>query len=141
MSEAQVKVWEQIHSLGGRFHRADLILFSVPMWNFGIPYRLKHLIDSVTQRGVLFTFDERGLQGLLSGRKAVVMASRGVALGPDYPTEHWDHQVAYLKTWARMVGIYDFHMILNEMTLGGPEIQRENFAQAARAAELIAQQL
>jgi FMN-dependent NADH-azoreductase len=27
------------------------------MWNFGLPYKLKHLIDLVAQRNYLFTYD------------------------------------------------------------------------------------
>lgn len=141
MTDAQSRAWQQIRELGERFHDAELILLSVPMWNFGIPYRLKHLIDGVTQRGVLFSFDERGLQGLLGGRKMVVAASRGTALGDDSPAESWDHQVAYLRTWARMVGIHDVQVVLNEMTLGGPEVQAARLAQALRAAEQVAEQV
>jgi FMN-dependent NADH-azoreductase len=27
------------------------------MWNFGLPYKLKHLIDLVAQRNYLFAYD------------------------------------------------------------------------------------
>lgn len=141
MTSDQKAVWEQISELGERFHRADLIMFSVPMWNFGIPYRLKHLIDVVSQRGILFSFDADGMKGLLSGKKVFVAAARGVALGDDYPREDYDHQIAYLRTWSKMVGIYDFQTVLNEMTLGGPEVQKANLEQAMREAQSIAENI
>lgn len=135
----QLRVWADIEALGQRFHRADLIVFSVPMWNFGIPYRLKHLIDVVSQKDVLFTFDERGLQGLLGGRTMVVVAARGVALGDDFPASDFDHQSRYMAMWARMVGITEVHTVSVEKTLFGPEADTASRAQAkAEAAALAA---
>ena len=136
---AQLEVWADIEALGQRFQRADLIVLSVPMWNFGIPYRLKHLIDAVSQKDVLFTFDERGLLGLLGGRKAVVVAARGVALGENFPAAEFDHQTSYLTMWARMVGITEVHTVSVEKTLFGPEADSASRAQArAEAAALAA---
>lgn len=138
-SAEQRTVWADIEALGQRFHRADLIVISVPMWNFGIPYRLKHLIDAVSQKDVLFTFDERGLLGLLGGRKAVVVAARGVALGENFPADEFDHQTSYLTMWARMVGITEVHTVLVEKTLFGAEADTASRAQAkAEAASLAA---
>lgn len=141
MSAEQQAVWEQIHALGERFHRADIIVFSVPMWNFGIPYRLKHLIDAVSQRGVLFDFDAQGMRGLLTGKKVVVFASRGVALGEDFPTEDYDHQVAYLKTWARMVGIPAIEAVVSQATLADPATAEANFTAALAEASKLAADL
>ncbi len=133
----QLTVWADIEALGQRFHRADVIVVSVPMWNFGIPYRLKHLIDAVSQKDVLFTFDERGLLGMLGGRTAVLVAARGVALGADFPAAEFDHQTRYMETWARMVGITAVHTVAVEKTLFGPEADAASRAQAnAQAAAL-----
>lgn len=137
-SPEQLRVWADIEALGQRLHRADVIVVSVPMWNFGIPYRLKHLIDAVSQKDVLFTFDERGLLGLLGGRKAVVVAARGVALGADFPAAEFDHQVSYMTMWARMVGITEVHTVSVEKTLFGPEADAASRAQAKALAVALA---
>ena len=68
---AQTTVWNRFVSLAQPFREADKIVFAVPMWNWGIPYKLKHLIDVISMKDVLFTFDERGLLGLLGGKKAL----------------------------------------------------------------------
>ncbi|BEU28441.1 NAD(P)H-dependent oxidoreductase [Paraburkholderia sp. 22B1P] len=68
------------------------------MWNFGVPYRLKHLIDAVSQKGVLFDFDGKSLQGLVVGKRLFVVAARGAALGGDYSASNSDHWVAYLRS-------------------------------------------
>jgi FMN-dependent NADH-azoreductase len=134
----QEKVWAEIDRLADRFRRADILLLSVPMWNFGIPYRLKHLIDAVSQKDVLFTFDERGLLGMLGGRKTVTIAARGVALGEGFPAAEFDFQVAYLKRWSSMVGISDFHAIAVEKTLFGPEADAASRSAARAEAQALA---
>ncbi len=70
LTPSQQAAWDQIKEIAERFHRADIVLIGVPMWNFGIPYKLKHLVDAISQKDVLFTFDEHGLNGMLHGKKA-----------------------------------------------------------------------
>ena len=136
-SPAQITAWQEIGTLADRFHKADIVLLSVPMWNFGIPYRLKHLIDAISQKDVLFTFDERGLNGMLGGRRAVVVDSRGVGLGPDFPREELDYQQRYMTAWLRMIGITDITHIEVEKTLMGAELDHAARAEAcAQAARL-----
>src|SRR5215471_17837733 len=45
-------VWADIRRLAGSFLAADKLLFAVPMWNFGIPYRLKQLIDLISHKDI-----------------------------------------------------------------------------------------
>src|SRR5262249_26443674 len=40
-----------------RFALADRVLISTPMWNFGIPYKLKQWLDVINQPGLTFRFD------------------------------------------------------------------------------------
>jgi FMN-dependent NADH-azoreductase len=134
----QRQVWSEIRVLSDRFHLADIIVISVPMWNFGIPYRLKHLIDAVSQKDLLFTFDGHNLKGSLVGRKAVVIAARGAQLGGDYPEKEYDHQTAYLRTWFRMVGIANLYSLSVEGTLSGPEVRAAIVADARKAASDLA---
>src|SRR5580698_9573351 len=42
LTAGQEAVWNGIRSLAAPFLAANKLLFSVPLWNFGIPYRLKH---------------------------------------------------------------------------------------------------
>ena len=140
-SPGQEAAWQQIGTLADRFRQASVILLSVPMWNFGIPYRLKHLIDAISQKDVLFTFDERGLHGVLGGRKAVVVDARGVGLGADFPREELDYQQRYMTAWLRMIGITDISHIEVERTLMGPEADYAARAQACAKATALAETL
>ena len=66
MTEAESNAWEHIQSLIQRFQSADRIVLGTPMWNFGLPYKLKHLIDLVAQRNYLFAYDGKQYGPLLN---------------------------------------------------------------------------
>ena len=73
MGATQQSAWDQVVDNTSRFTDADVYVISVPMWNGGIPYKLKHYIDIITQPGLLFGFDpEAGYLGLLEGKQALV---------------------------------------------------------------------
>jgi FMN-dependent NADH-azoreductase len=60
-----------------RFALADRVLISTPMWNFGIPYKLKQWIDVITQPGLAFRFDPaQGYLPLFKDRPTVVIWRR-----------------------------------------------------------------
>lgn len=136
----QEDAWRHINALGDRFKAADVLVFSVPMWNFGIPYKLKHLIDVVSHKDVLFTFDERGLNGIMTTTRAVCVYARGVAynLESGFPAEQWDHQRPYLEAWLRSVGVATTDSIVVEKTLLGPEPDRQSRDHACAKARALA---
>ncbi len=105
---AQAAAWRAARAAFERFAAADEYLFSVPMWNAGIPYILKQFIDVVSQPGMVFSFDpERGYTGLVSGRKAAVVYTSAV-YGPDRPPSFGsDFQAPYLRDWLNWAGIAD----------------------------------
>ncbi|MFM0222822.1 FMN-dependent NADH-azoreductase [Paraburkholderia dipogonis] len=133
LTEDQQQAWTSIRELAQRLHDADTLLFSVPLWNFSIPYKLKHFIDVVSQRGILFSFDERGLQGLLKNKKAVVIYARGLdySVGSSTPAHSFDFQRPFMEAWLRSVGVTDVKSIVVEKTLLGPEVDHAA-RQAAR---------
>lgn len=76
MTEAESNVWKRIQSLIQRFLNADRIVLGTPMWNFGLPYKLKQLIDLVSQRNYLFTYDGKQYGPFLKVEKAIVVYTR-----------------------------------------------------------------
>ena len=93
-----------------RFAAADKYVFSVPMWNFGLPYHFKQYIDLITQPGWLFGADEKGYFGLCKGKSALFCC----ATGSFYPEkELWrDHLHPYLKYWSDLVDLNYFEVTL-----------------------------
>src|SRR5579871_3247815 len=75
----QAAAWQAARDTFERFNAADRYLFSVPMWNAGVPYILKQFIDVVSQPGMVFSFDpERGYTGLLTSKKAAIVYTSAV---------------------------------------------------------------
>ena len=144
LSSEQVAAWKQIKALAERFHQADTLVFSVPLWNFGIPYKLKHLIDAISHKGVLFTFDEQGLNGMLGGRRAVAIYTRGLGYGPDSqtPDQAFGLEKTFIDTWFRFVGINKVHSIVVEQTLGpvGTSIRANAMEAVSQLAQNIDQE-
>ena len=112
LTPAQKSAWRRIEELAAPFHAADKLLFGIPLWNFGIPYKLKHLIDVISQKDVLFTFDGTGFAGKLTGKKAAVVYARGLdyaSPGSFTPAREYDLQRPYVEMWLKFVGVTDVH--------------------------------
>jgi FMN-dependent NADH-azoreductase len=113
MTEAESTVWVHIQSLMQRFQNADRIVLGTPMWNFGVPYKLKQLIDLVAQRNNLFTYDGKHYGPLLNIEKAIVVYTRGSRYleGTPIPPS-FDHQAPYLDFWLRLIGVRDLRSVI-----------------------------
>jgi FMN-dependent NADH-azoreductase len=74
------------------------------MWNFGLPYKLKQLIDLVAQRNYLFAYDGKQYGPLLNVEKAIVVYTRGSRFLEDAPLPflRFDHQARYLDFWLQL---------------------------------------
>jgi FMN-dependent NADH-azoreductase len=108
MNGAQRSAWDEIVAITARFTSADDYLFTVPMWNGGIPYRLKLYIDIMTQPGLLFGFDPvTGYSGLLKGKRATAIYTSGVYSPGVQPAFGIDHHSTYFDDWLRFIGIED----------------------------------
>jgi FMN-dependent NADH-azoreductase len=141
---AQQTAWSALKTLAEFLHQADVIVLSVPLWNFSIPYKLKHFIDVVSQKDVLFSFDpETGLQGLLHNKKAVVAYARGMDFSAQSitPAERFDFQKPYVEAWLQFIGITDVHSIIVEKTVFGDEVDQQARQQARQQAEALADTL
>ena len=105
---AAAQAWARATETFRRFDSYDRYLFSVPMWNAGIPYVLKQFIDVVSQPGMVFTFDPvEGYSGLLTGKKAALVltsAVYGPGRGPAFGS---DFQAPYLRDWLAWAGVAD----------------------------------
>ncbi|SKA93839.1 FMN-dependent NADH-azoreductase [Paucidesulfovibrio gracilis DSM 16080] len=104
-SEGERQAWKRVEQLIEEFKSADKYVFAVPMWNFSIPYRLKHFIDVVTQPGYTFTVGSNGYEGLLQNRKALVAYASGGDYAPGSPTESFNFQSPYMDLWLGFIGI------------------------------------
>ena len=139
-TEAQRKSWRAVEQTIADFKRADRYLFSLPMWNFGIPYSLKHYFDVIVQPSYTFTFSpSTGYQGLVTGKPAVIIYSRGGAYGSGTGSEALDLQRSYMETILKFIGFHDIKSIIIEPTLSSPEEKEKAIKHAKEEAIQLAQ--
>ncbi|GAA5644507.1 MULTISPECIES: FMN-dependent NADH-azoreductase [Vibrio] len=105
---------------------ADTLVIAAPMYNFTIPTQLKNWIDLIARAGVTFKYTEAGVQGLIEGKKAIVVTTRG-GIHKDSPT---DNVTPYLRTVLGFVGITDVEFVYAEALNMGEEPASQGIAAA-----------
>jgi FMN-dependent NADH-azoreductase len=135
----QQECWEAIDGTCRQFQAADVYVITTPMWNLSLPYVLKYYIDAIVQPGYLFSYNEHGVaQGLLSGKKMVVVTSRGGDYSAGSPMRAFDFLEPYLRAIFGFVGITDLTFInANGMDIS-PGIRRAALLQAMTEARALA---
>jgi FMN-dependent NADH-azoreductase len=110
--------------------KADTIVIGAPMYNFTIASPLKAWIDQVVRVGKTVLFGPSGPQGVLEGKKVVVLTSRGGSFRPGTPTAQFDHQEPYLRHILAFIGLTDVTFIHAENQKPGA------LAESSRAAAI-----
>jgi FMN-dependent NADH-azoreductase len=129
----QLTRWEAVRAVSRHFNSADKYVFSVPMWNFGVPYPLKHYIDVVTLPGENWTWSRaNGYGTILAGKKALLIYA-SANLHAQSGADASDFQKPYLRRWLRFIGVNDVLEIEVAPTLADPD------AVAATRATAIAE--
>lgn len=132
--------WKAVETVIEQFTAAGKYVLSTPMWNFGVPYRLKQYIDILVQPTYTFSFSPgTGYAGLVTGKPILVVSARGGEYGPGTPAEAMDFQWRYLNTVLGFIGFTDVRAIDVEPTMaGGPEIAARKKTAAIAAARQMA---
>jgi FMN-dependent NADH-azoreductase len=125
-NEAQATAQELSDTLIAELKAADTIVIGAPMYNFGIPSTLKAWFDYVLRAGITFRYTEAGPVGLLEGKRAIVIESRG-GYYSEGATKVLDSQEPHLKTLLGFVGIRDTTFIRVEKLAFGPEARQQAF--------------
>lgn len=115
--------WERIQQIFAHFNSFDDYLFSIPMWNFGVPYKLKQYIDILSQPGLLFGFDPAaGYLGMLRNKRATAIYSSAIYFDGATPAFGTDHAQSHFSDWLRFSGISDAqHIFYQKYKMVSPE--------------------
>ncbi|QJB57757.1 NAD(P)H-dependent oxidoreductase [Pseudodesulfovibrio sp. zrk46] len=110
-------LWSEVEKIIEDFKTADKYVFAIPMWNFSLPYRLKHFMDVVAQPTYTFSVGPDGYKGLINA-KAFIAYSRGGDYSDDSP---YNFQASYMNHYLSFIGIKDVKSVAVQPTLaGGP---------------------
>jgi FMN-dependent NADH-azoreductase len=123
---------------------ADVVALCFPMYNFSLPAIVKAWFDSVLHVGE--TIDPTGgkYQGMMSGKRALIMAtsggiySVGNGVGPHFGPQ-WEHAVSLAKCEFEFMGYSEIRAVLAEgMAIGDPNKASENMEGARLELHTIA---
>ncbi len=105
---------------------ADILVLGLPLYNFGVPSVLKAYIDHIARAGSTFSYTATGPVGLLSGKKALIFATRG----GKYAGTAMDTQTDYVRGFLAFIGITDVEFVYAEGLAMGEEGKQSALVQA-----------
>ena len=140
-TQEQLQAWKAVEAIIERFKSADKYVLAVPMWNFGIPYRLKQYLDILVQPGSTFSYDPaEGYKGLVVGKPIFTAYARG----GEYTGSEvapFDLQKRYMEIILGFIGFADLRSVVLEPTLaGGPEVAQSRLSAAIAQARQMARE-
>ncbi len=134
LSQDQQAIVDLSDTLIEEIKAADTLVIAAPMYNFTIPTQLKNWIDLIARAGVTFTYTENGVKGLIEGKKAIVVTTRG-GVHKDAAT---DSMTPYLRTVLGFVGIKDVEFVYAEALNMGQDAAEKGISEAqSQLAELV----
>lgn len=116
---------------------ADLLVIGAPMYNFGMPSTLKAWFDHVLRAGITFRYTAEGPEGLMTGKRAVVLESRG-GLYSEGPAAGFDSQEPHIRTILGFMGITDVTFIRAERLAIGPDARAASIEAALEEVREVA---
>lgn len=106
-TDAQKEALALSDTMIAELNEADTLVIGLPIYNFGVPARLKAWVDQVARAGVTFRYTEAGPVGLLTGKRAILaVASGGTAVGSEI-----DFATTYMKQVLGFIGITDVTIV------------------------------
>ncbi len=126
-------------SLIAELQQADVIVIASPMYNFGMSSTLKAWFDHVLRAGVTLRYTSEGPEGLLKGKKTVVIESRA-GFYSDGPAGAMDGQEPHIRTLLGFVGLDDVTWVRAEKLAFGQEAAFAAIAEATEVLEPLARE-
>lgn len=118
----------------------DVLVVCAPMYNFGIPSSLKAWLDHVLKAGETFRYTESGPQGLLSGKRALLVVGTG-GVYSEGAYKPYDFVEPYLRAALGFIGITEVFVVRAEGSAVTAEAGRLSAQAAEQAAKAWAQSL
>ena len=95
----QAALFARMMSVVNQVKSARRLVIAYPMYNFGIPARLKDWLDNLVVPGETFRFGEDGApQGLMGAHKVLLLQASGSVYSEGRPMAQMDFASSYLTT-------------------------------------------
>jgi FMN-dependent NADH-azoreductase len=141
LSEGEREKILKMRSIADEFCRYDYYVFVSPVWNLNMPAVLKAYIDNLFVAGKTFVHTANGPKGLLTGKRAIHIQTRG-GLYAGTPMQELESGDRYLRIALNFLGIELLDSVVAEgldvNPRNTPEIVKEAKGKASEAAKLFA---
>lgn len=115
--EEHREAWGRVAGFAENFISYDRFVIASPMWNYLVPYKLKHYLDLVIQPRITFMREDEEYKSAVARKKAALFLARGGS----YPGgSQLDFQKPYLNLALNMMGLTNQHYIMLDGTGGDP---------------------
>ncbi|MCW7551529.1 NAD(P)H-dependent oxidoreductase [Endozoicomonas gorgoniicola] len=132
-TDSQKRAAELSDGLIDELQRADILVLGLPMYNFGIPSTLKAYFDYVARAGITFKYTDKGAVGLLQGKKAYVLTTRGGL----YKGTSKDTETHYVTDFLSFLGIDDIQFVYAEGLAMGDDAREKALQDAAQSIDRL----
>lgn len=122
LSESEKKSLEAMDKMCEQVINADYVVLAYPIYNFTFPGPVKCWFDAVVQSGKTFRYTDTGFEGLLKGKKAVVITTSG---GEYTSNSAWDFSTPLAHGELIFMGIEP-----KIISAGGMSMNNERSAEA-----------
>lgn len=134
LSDAQREATALARTLADELIAADALLFTVPLYNYGVSQHFKTWFDLV------YTDPRTSPTGTaLQGKPATLVTVLGGNYAPGTPKDGWDHSTAWLERVLRDVWGLDLRIVQRPFTLVGVNPALDAFADHAAALKATAE--
>ncbi len=114
---------------------ADVYVFGVPMYNFGVPAGFKAYIDQVVRAGR--TFLVPGYEGLLKNKKMFLAMAAGQDYAVGMPMADYNYVLPYLRAVFGFLGVTDMTPIAVATGAGGEDLAQSETKAGKMIAEVV----
>jgi FMN-dependent NADH-azoreductase len=109
----------------------DIVIMAYPVYNFTFPGPVKCWFDAVIQAGKAFRYTEHGFEGMLKGKKAIVLTTSG----GDYTNNTaWDFSTPLVHSQFNFMGLENKVITAGGMSFTEEKV-KESLAQAMSQIE------
>ena len=129
-------------TLGGavlaEFFAADIVVVASPLYNLTVPSQLKSWMDRIVVAGKTFRYTANGPEGLVHGKRLILVLTRGGHYGPDSPRHAFEHGESYLRSMFAFIGLPHPEVIVAEGLAVGAEQRQKALEEARGQIEALA---
>lgn len=98
-------------SIMNQFIQADRLVFAFPNWNLMCPPSIVYYMLCVCRTGITFRYTDKGHEGLLLGKKALIISS----CGGKYIENNSSFGVSWLRGALQLNGITDISEVVADL--------------------------